>query len=815
VAGTGAFLLVLAAAVFVAVRWDQIPDPAKLGTVTLLTGLCLVSGRALRDRLPATAGVLFHLGAFLLPIDVAALAVDQGVDWRGVLLLEGLTGLVCFSLLARLEPTVPLRWSIGLSGFVFSIGVAAVGADHLGRTGPTPGVVLAALALGAVIAGRRRLATVWAAGAGLTPPATVLALAVLSGTDDPVGRLGAVGLAGTDLVLVPVLTGLVAALVLGVEAHRRRDVALVVLAGISLVSGTLASWAELAPTATTSVVALSALVAAIELTALLLRHDRFWAPVGRGTAVVAESLASPTVVAAVALILLLPLDLELDPSPSLAGAAALLGFAWLLADLRRRPDGHASPSALVLGAGWLPATVAAPVSLVAAAGLAGGPVAAALAMTALAGLVLLSGRAGGPAVALALATWAPITAAGRSPWVAVGCGTVGAGLCAMAARRHAGRAVDRPTEGDVAWLYALGALVPAAGAGWSLALATDPAVGVTYAAALLWAVGVVCEPSIRGRWTNDIGLPARLASLTTLLCAPEIGAADTALLAGGLCVAAVVDAIRSDDPRLAYGLVVTGPTLVVSAAIGIGFGPAASGVALCVAATVAGGLALLVADRWARPLLATGIVALVAGVALSSIEPTTAGVAWIIAGGSVIAGGVVLRSVPVGALGGILVTLGTWIELDHVGIEATDAYAAPVAALLVGVGWSVRRHRSTPVSSWAAFGPAIVLLGGAALLERIDGGSGWHGLVAGAVGVAAVAAGGARRLSGPLVLGTALVVAVAGYESLTLTRGIPTWAWLAAGGTVLLAAGIAMERHEIGPVETGRRLVDVIHDRYT
>jgi hypothetical protein len=29
-----------------------------------------------------------------------------------------------------------------------------------------------------------------------------------------------------------------------------------------------------------------------------------------------------------------------------------------------------------------------------------------------------------------------------------------------------------------------------------------------------------------------------------------------------------------------------------------------------------------------------------------------------------------------------------------------------------------------------------------------------------------------------------------------------------------MAAGIAMERHDQGPIETGRRLVDVVHERF-
>jgi hypothetical protein len=158
-------------------------------------------------------------------------------------------------------------------------------------------------------------------------------------------------------------------------------------------------------------------------------------------------------------------------------------------------------------------------------------------------------------------------------------------------------------------------------------------------------------------------------------------------------------------------------------------------------------------------------------------------------------------------------TVGIWLELSLSAVSAADAYVAPVAAVLVAAGIVARRARPE-TSSWVAYGPAVALLGGAALLDRISEGAPLHALVAGTVGVVAVGIGGWRRLAGPLLVGTALLVATAIYESLDLTRGVPTWAWLALGGAVLLGAGLLMERREIGPVETGRRLVDVISERF-
>jgi hypothetical protein len=114
-----------------------------------------------------------------------------------------------------------------------------------------------------------------------------------------------------------------------------------------------------------------------------------------------------------------------------------------------------------------------------------------------------------------------------------------------------------------------------------------------------------------------------------------------------------------------------------------------------------------------------------------------------------------------------------------------------------------------------AYGPAIVLLGGSALLERLQNGSGVHALVAGAVGMAAVVVGGSKRLIAPLLLGTALLVALTGHESLGVTREVPTWGWLALGGSILLMSGVAMERLDTGPLESGKRVVDMVNQRFT
>src|SRR5437016_6346217 len=142
VAGTGAFLLLAATALFVAVRWDDIPGAAKLGIVGALTGAFLLGGRALARTLPATGDVIFHLGALLIPVDVAAVSVRLGLGWRGLLLAEGLAAGGALAALAAASDSVVLAWVAASAPIALAAGIAAVS--------PIPAPLLLALAAVAV-----------------------------------------------------------------------------------------------------------------------------------------------------------------------------------------------------------------------------------------------------------------------------------------------------------------------------------------------------------------------------------------------------------------------------------------------------------------------------------------------------------------------------------------------------------------------------------------------------------------------------------------------------------------------------------------
>ena len=141
---------------------------------------------------------------------------------------------------------------------------------------------------------------------------------------------------------------------------------------------------------------------------------------------------------------LAPLPSRIEWAPLAAGLLA--GAAWLVADVRRLPAaaGRSGPRALLSGSGWWPATVGAAVAL--AAGVLAGvpdPDVVALLAVAVAGAAVVSGRAGGHAVAAVLVVGTPWFIEAR-PAVAATAAVAGALVLAAAAVVQAWRSAPRP-----------------------------------------------------------------------------------------------------------------------------------------------------------------------------------------------------------------------------------------------------------------------------------------------------------------------------------------------------------------------------------
>jgi hypothetical protein len=347
-------------------------------------------------------------------------------------------------------------------------------------------------------------------------------------------------------------------------------------------------------------------------------------------------------------------------------------------------------------------------------------------------------------------------------------------------------------------------------------IATAHAVGDTPTPVVL--AGLMAGGWVLAALLDRIGLGVVPRAASFALVPAFVTVADLAtiaLLAGAYTALVVTDAVRLQRPELAAGALVPGPVALFTGLLALGLEPEVAGVALVIAAVVPAGLTGVTPPAWHPYLLGGAALTGTWGLALAHLDPWTGATALLIAAGLLVLVGGALGRPGFAASGIAAASLGYWSHLGLAGVEAADAYVVPVAAVLLGAGIVARAHDASRASSWVAHAPAVALLGGTALIERIDGGPGGHALVAGAVGVAAVVIGARLRLLGPLVTGTALLVALAVHESLAVTASVPTWGWLALGGTVLLTAGIAMDRADTGPVETGRRVVDVLTERYS
>lgn len=818
VAATGAFLLVAAAAVFLAVRWDTLPEAAKLGLVGALTGAFLVGGRTLQRTLPATGDVLFHLGAFLLPVDVAGLAVRSGTGWRGLLLAEGVVGVAAIGALAAGTGSTVLGAAAALSMVVLALGVAA------STAAPAP-LVLAAAAVAASLAGRRRAAVVWAAVAGLAPVLAVgvaRTLAFAAGRRLGAGTLEELGLVGSSAALLAGVSGLVSAGVLAREANRTKDLALVALAALSAFAGVGTSWVATDPSATSWMLALPSLFVAVEVVATVSERDDFWRRPARFAGVVAEIGALLAVPLAVGTILLAPfvddgLDLFGDepgwsPQPAMAVAWALTAAGWFLVAWRRRSP-QPTLAAAAAGAATDDRVVAFLSAAVAAAAVVGpmDTVVAAVALLTLGTALLAARRVVATLAGAALVAWAPVTLVVTHPALVLPVAlAAAASLVAVGARRWGGAA---------ATILTLAATVVVSGASSHTTALDGPALGLLVLVFGGWVLAAIVEGV-----DHSSGWIAR--SSIVLGAVASLGVADRSALPAALaaCFLFAIDAVRTDDPRLGFGAAVTLPLAILPATGMAGLAAADAGVVLAMTAVVTAGLAVLTPGRWRPPMLAAAGANLALGLAFTSTDPVRFAEALMVTGGLAIAAATVVRSWWIGHAGGATAALGLALLLSHAGVTAVEPYLAPVALQLAVVGWRARAQASRadtgggggePLSSWVAYGPAIGLLAGPALAARWDGGPAWHALVAGVVGVLAVAAGGWKRLAGPLFLGTGVLVLVTFGEVLHTLAGVPTWAWLATGGGVLLATGVGLERTATSPVEAGRRLVDVVEERFS
>ncbi|WP_405441617.1 hypothetical protein OG373_30940 [Streptomyces avidinii] len=379
--------------------------------------------------------------------------------------------------------------------------------------------------------------------------------------------------------------------------------------------------------------------------------------------------------------------------------------------------------------------------------------------------------------------------------------------------------------------YGPGAAVPlalliSAGAAWWLSRALSRPEPVVVAVVLGWA-GLFAAPALPGlpvaavlaaqlAVTGAAGVlalrsPARGIRIAAAVCA-LVGAANVSLgaldgrtatfavwgLLGAACAAGAAYGPAPRPVRAAAAVGAVGYATGVLVAVGAVAELAVVWWALPVLAVPA--LAAALGPRLGEVRLPVEIAAAVAGVVALGLSAGRAGtLALVLALAGVVCAGAAVRPDRrmLGWAAGALFAAATWVRLAEAGVTAPEAYTLPVTvpALVVGL---LRRRRDPQASSWTAYGPGLA----ATLLPSLVaawGDPGWlRPLLLGVAALAVTLAGAQRRLQAPLLLGGAVLAAVALHELapyvVQVAGALPRWVPPALAGLLLLAVGATYER---------------------
>ena len=589
--------------------------------------------------------------------------------------------------------------------------------------------------------------------------------------------------------------GLLSAGVIARAARHRNEPALTLLAVGALVAQGIAAWNATTVPDVMEILAAPALFVVVQFGVLLARRDAFWRKPAEIAGIVAEAFAAvPTAIAAVAALVIV--DIGEQQAPAVVIAALLMTIGWFVAGVRRDVVTRSLRASIVEGPQWpfaIPATFAWALTAIAVA--TADPIVVAGATLLLAVGVAFSTLPNRMPTVCGLGAFALLAGAADERVVAV---ASGAGLVIALAMFRGTRTFEDRLLG-----FIVGAALLAVGEIQGLGT-TPPSLAAVAWIATVWLLALAydADGEVNGFTCGVAFVPIAFAAVIS----PEAALAPAALL---FVLSAGEGVVRK---RRELTIAAVAPLLwlqLVGAALS-GLSVGAAGLALTVAACAWFGFATLVHRSHRLPLEIAGVATAVAGVLAAAATPETFGPALLVLGVTGIATGLSRSSALVAHIGGGVATLGLWVTLGANDVVFAELYAAPVALQLLAAGYAARHNAERRVGSWIAYVPGIALIASAALAERFAGEGPVHSLIAGIVGVIAVVAGagsGCRRRSCSVPRRWLSSSPASTFESAVL---IPHWAWLAAGGVTLIGAAVAMERNDVGPIEAGKRVVDVM-----
>ena len=789
----GVGLLAVAAVIFLAVSWGRLGVGGRSAVMAGVTALAAVGAvRAHRAGLTSTAEWLSLLTAGLAVLDcfgarasdLAGLGdVDGALYWAGALTVVAvLTGLLATVLPTRALPVTAA--ALGQLPVPLLAAHLAPGVDRPLAVGALllTGQAVAALALAAAWPSGSRTQdarVLVAAGGGLALLVAAVSAGAAAYAED--GSL----VIGTALLLL--LAGVLAAAAGWVAARQPVDAGAVpALDGVAAVLLVAAVWAPAYDVVEPGWIG----VASAGVAALLLLGGR-WLPADRRTAPAGVVLLAG----------LLPALAALEPvGRALEGMLRPLEqpWSWTPASVPLVVDRPAAvllveaAALLVIGSLTLRRheLVAAAVPVLGAAGLLAAPAFGATYPVALASLVGLA--------ALLLVGGGLLDARGRllPGWAALGTAAALLGLAASwALADDVTTLLTLPAVALTLLAGAAAARGPQEMRPWRVGLVATSLLVVVAEAAALARYDGAGWPAV---WSLALGLLAAVAAAVALALslrtAPEDvfwGPLHTAVVCIGAAamVAEAAALARWGGGTLAgcgLAAAVTAAALMALTAAPLPTRRPVRGAVQVVTGLAAGpalALAALDGDRLWVALLATGL-----GLAVVATTPQRHQLGW-------------------GA--GLVLAASSWVRLADADVDAPEAYTVPAGVALLVVG-ALRRRRDPAYGSWAAYGSGLSLILVPSLLRAVTDSGDLRPLLLAVVAAAVLAAGVARRLQAPLVLGAAVLaidalVQLAPYLAAAYDA-VPRWVTIGVLGLALLGAGATYEQRVRDLQRVGRRV---------
>ncbi len=164
---------------------------------------------------------------------------------------------------------------------------------------------------------------------------------------------------------------------------------------------------------------------------------------------------------------------------------------------------------------------------------------------------------------------------------------------------------------------------------------------------------------------------------------------------------------------------------------------------------------------------------------------------WTVAGAGITIAGLVNRQRWCRWAGPALLGIAYIVRLAESRVDVVEAYTAPFAVALLGVGlWSLRKQETGTVR---ALGPGVTLALLPSLPMALDEPASLRALLLGLVAITFFGVGIGRRWRAPFVGGSIVILLVVVANIGPWAVGLPRWLLIAALGTVAIAIGATWE----------------------